>query len=91
MEYNTANNITPVTIDRSTDDILIITEVASRKKEKAKAPDTLNMSNIEKLVLIDKMTAKMHELAADLEFEEAARMRDMIKEVRKSIKTNDRG
>lgn len=88
IKYNTENNITPVTIDRSTDDILIITEVASRKKEKAKAPDTVNMSNIEKLVLIDKMTAKMHELAADLEFEEAANMRDMIKEVRKSIKSN---
>ncbi len=87
IEYNKEHNIEPKTIYKSADDILIITEMASRKKEDIKIfVETENMSNIEKLEMIDKITKKMHSYAAELDFEQAAKYRDMIREIKRSIK-----
>lgn len=88
LQYNMEHGIEPATIIRSTDDIMLLTELASRKKEKTVIPDSGELSNIEILELTDKLNAKMHEHAAELEFEEAANIRDMIRELRKKIKTD---
>ena len=85
--YNKEHGIEPQTIYKSTDDILIITEMASKKKEDIKIfVKTEQMSNIEKLEIIDKMTEKMHSYAVELDFEQAAKYRDMIREVKRSIR-----
>lgn len=86
IEYNRTNGIVPKSIIRSTEDILIITEVASKKKmEEELEYETKGMSNIEKLETIDQLTKRMHELSAELEFEQAAQVRDLIKKIKREI------
>lgn len=86
-QYNEKHNIQPSTVYKSHDEIMLITEMAARsRKQEVKIPDT--MSNIEKLELIDKLTVSMHEHAAQLKFEDAASIRDKIKQIKRSI---DRG
>jgi len=86
IAYNKEHNITPRTIEKSRDDVLIITEVASRKKKEKINIDTGSMTNIEKLELINTLTAKMHERAAELEFEDAALIRDEIKRIKREVR-----
>lgn len=82
--YNKEHNITPSTVYKSHDEIMLITAMASRsKKEEIAVPQ--KMSSIEKLEMIDKLTAAMHEKAAELKFEDAAAIRDKIKQIRRSI------
>jgi len=86
IKYNEENNIEPTSIIRSTEDILMITEVANKKRmEEELEYETKGMSNIEKLDTIDQLTKKMHEFSAELEFEKAAQVRDLIRKVRKEI------
>jgi excinuclease ABC subunit B len=81
--------ITPQTISKSVEDILILTDVASNMViEEEIETKTESMSNIERMELLDHLTKKMHELSAELEFEKAAEVRDMIRKVRKDIKDN---
>ncbi|MFO8062839.1 MAG: excinuclease ABC subunit UvrB [bacterium] len=89
IAYNKEHSITPRTIEKSRDDVLIITEVASRKKKEKLNIDTDSMTNIEKLQLINTLTSKMHERAAELEFEDAALIRDEIKRIKREIKKNN--
>lgn len=85
--YNKEHNIIPSTVYKSHDEIMLITAMASRsKKEEIAVPQ--KMSSIEKLEMIDKLTAAMHEKAAELKFEDAALLRDQIKQIKRSI---DRG
>ena len=87
IDYNREHHIEPKTIYKSMDDILIITEMASHRKVETKLPQhTESMSNIEKLELIETMTVQMHQNAAELKFEEAGELRDMIKNIRKTIR-----
>jgi len=89
IEYNKKMGITPQTISKSVEDILILTDVASNMViEEEIETKTESMSNIERMELLDHLTKKMHELSAELEFEKAAEVRDMIRKVRKEIKDN---
>ncbi|MGE3062942.1 MAG: excinuclease ABC subunit UvrB [bacterium] len=89
MKYNELMGITPKSISRSIEDILVLTDVASNADvEEEIETKTESMSNIERMELLDSLTKKMHELSAELEFEKAAEVRDMIRKVRKEIKDN---
>jgi excinuclease ABC subunit B len=89
VEYNTANNITPESIKRSIHDImdsvyerdhvLISTGGASE----GEFGDAATIGHNFETVLAD-METKMREAAADLDFEEAARLRDEIKRLRQT-------
>lgn len=92
VEYNEANNITPVGVIKSVQDIM---EGARRMPTKAKtkgqkvAEETLAYSQ-ELLKLsptalarrLDKMESQMHEHAKNLEFEQAAALRDQLTEIK---------
>ncbi|HAF08269.1 MAG: excinuclease ABC subunit UvrB [bacterium] len=86
--YNREHNIVPKTISKNVEDILVITDIASsftKEVEKDLDEDFKKLSTVEKIDLIEKLTEKMHKFAAQLEFEKAAKIRDKIKEIKKSI------
>jgi excinuclease ABC subunit B len=89
VEYNTANNITPESIKRSIHDImesvyerdhvLISTGGASEGDFGDAATIGHNFETV-----LASMETKMREAASDLDFEEAARLRDEIKRLRQT-------
>ena len=89
MEYNKKHGITPTTISKAIHDILIRKRVTCGKKTEMVNVDMLkNSYNLlipkQKRELLKKLEAKMLEHAKNLEFEEAAVVRDEIQKIRRS-------
>ena len=76
MRYNEENGITPATIKKKVADVIEI-------GKKVKPESDKKLSRLEKEKLIEKLTAEMRDAAKRLEFEQAAYIRDRIKELRK--------
>jgi excinuclease ABC subunit B len=94
-KYNLDNNITPLTIYKSVEEIMSSTSIADvRKKEekqdfsfaKVAEPVLKYMNNDQKKDLIEELTQQMKQSAKDLEFERAAALRDEINRLKKLIK-----
>lgn len=84
QEYNEAHNITPTTIKKAVRDLIAISRTASESgRDLEKDIESMNRRELEKL--IKELTKKMHKAAADLNFEEAAQIRDRITEIRKTM------
>jgi excinuclease ABC subunit B len=83
MDYNTANNITPKALNKSLDNALSsgsTNPYESRfKVEKTEEPDIKYLTPDEKAKLIRTKRKAMEEAAKNLDFMEAARLRDEIK------------
>ncbi|OGU85311.1 MAG: hypothetical protein A2279_06990 [Stygiobacter sp. RIFOXYA12_FULL_38_9] len=96
QEYNEANNITPMTIYKSVEEIMNSTSIADvRKKEHEKQEEAFSkvaepviryMSDDQRKDLLEQMTEEMLAAAKDLEFERAAMLRDEIDKLKKMIK-----
>ncbi len=76
--YNKEHGITPRTIVKGVHDIIEIGKAA----DEAKAKGGKKLSAAERRRLIDTLTAEMKEAAKKLEFEQAAFLRDKIKQLR---------
>lgn len=88
QEYNEAHNITPTTIKKAVRDLIAISKTASESgRDLEKDIESMNRRELEKL--IKELTKKMHKAAADLNFEEAAQIRDRITEIRKTMDDNE--
>ena len=94
-KYNLDNNITPLTIYKSVEEIMSSTSIADvRKKEeqqdfsfaKVAEPILKYMNNEQKNDLIEELNQQMKQAAKDLEFERAAALRDEINRLKKMIK-----
>ena len=97
LDYNTANGITPKTIIKSIDSILGQTKVADSKKgmkryyiedeEKSLAADpvTAYLSRDELIKMSERTRKAMEKAAKELEFMEAARLRDEYLAIQKLI------
>ena len=84
-QYNKEHNITPTTIKKAVRDLISIT------KETVKTVDTLekdpeSMSKAEINKLIQKLEKQMKKAAAELDFETAAELRDMIMKLKSGEK-----
>jgi excinuclease ABC subunit B len=85
VEYNEANGITPESIKRSIHDIMnsvyerdhVLVEIG----DGGMADDVISIGHNFEAVLFD-LETRMREAAADLNFEEAARLRDEVKRLR---------
>ena len=76
MRYNEENGITPASIKKKVADVIEIGKKVKPESEK-------KLSRLEREKLIEKLTAEMRDAAKRLEFEQAAYIRDRIKELRK--------
>lgn len=80
--YNTEHGITPTTIEK---EVLDPSFVLS---EKVSDNESLNLPEAERKMRIDLLTQQMKEAAAELEFEVAAKLRDMITELQQAGKAS---
>ena len=77
--YNKAHGIVPKTVVKSVRDII---EIGKAADEATKKKGTEKLSATQRQKLIDTLTAEMKEAAKKLEFEQAAFLRDKIKQLR---------
>ncbi len=77
-EYNTAHGIVPKTIIKDVRDVI---EIGKSDKNAQKNADK-KLTRLERERLIEELTKRMRDASARLEFEEAAFIRDRIKELR---------
>ncbi|WP_370089942.1 excinuclease ABC subunit UvrB [Ekhidna sp.] len=99
MEYNEKHGITPISLKKNKEEILRQTGVADKKKgakkyymeeEHSLAADPVvsYMSKGQLTKLAGETRRKMEKAARDLDFMEAARLRDELQEVEKLLKEN---
>ena len=82
--YNEAHGITPTTIRKAVRDLISIGKVANDAKVKL-AKDPESMSEKELLVQIKQIQKKMQAAAAELNFEQAAQLRDQMMDLKKVL------
>jgi len=93
QKYNDDNNITPKTVKKSISDIMkkttidddIENNIASEEKALYNSPGLSQEENIKKRIA--ELTKEMKKVAADLKFEQAAKIRDEIGKLKKKIET----
>jgi excinuclease ABC subunit B len=89
VEYNTINGIMPESVKKSIGDILnsvyerdhVLVEIGDGGKGSSWSDDVISIGHNFEAVLAD-LETRMREAAADLNFEEAARLRDEVKRLR---------
>jgi excinuclease ABC subunit B len=87
--YNKANNITPKTIKKAVRDIIRISKVAEKEGNYTTEKDAESMGKAELTKLIEKMSKDMKKAAADLQFEQAASIRDELAKMKKQLQELD--
>ncbi|MBC8558070.1 excinuclease ABC subunit UvrB [Jutongia hominis] len=84
MQYNEVHGITPQTIKKAVRDIVRITKkVEASDFDLEKDMESMNRKELE--IVVKKLQKKMQAAAADLNFEEAASLRDQMVMVKKQI------
>ena len=85
QKYNEEHNITPKTILKAVRDLISISRAAEPKDTMNLEKDYESMSRRELEKVARQIEKNMHRAAAELNFEEAAQLRDQMIEVRKHI------
>ena len=84
QKYNEEHGITPQTIKKAVRDLIAISKAVSTSEEEFKKdPESMDARELEKLA--KELTKKMRQAAAELNFEEAAKLRDRMKEVKQML------
>ena len=86
QEYNEAHGITPTSIRKAVRDLIAISKAADedlKAKENEKDLESMDAAELNKLM--KELQKKMHKAAAELNFEEAAVLRDRMLEVKKTL------
>ncbi len=82
--YNEEHNITPTTIKKAVRDLISISQAAeSAAADRVKDPESMDERELKQLA--KELTKKMHQAAAELNFEEAASLRDQMIEIKKLL------
>ncbi len=82
--YNREHNITPTTIHKAVRDLIAVSKAVAETERRLKK-DPESMSRSELLKLIAQVEKQMRAAAADLNFEQAAELRDWMIELRKNL------
>ncbi len=85
-DYNVLHNITPKTIYKEIGEALVNTIEVHDKKINVDYKDFNNMSNLEKKALVARLEVKMKDEAKKLNFEDAMVIRDVILEIKASMR-----
>lgn len=84
QKYNEEHGITPQTIKKAVRDLISISKAAEADEEDfRKEPESMDARELDKLA--KELSKKMRQAAAELNFEEAARLRDRMKEVKQML------
>lgn len=84
QKYNEEHGITPTTIKKAVRDLIAISKaVAANDEQFKKDPESMDEKELQKLV--KELEKKMHQAAVELNFEEAARLRDRMIETKKML------
>ena len=84
QKYNEDHGITPQTIKKAVRDLISISKAAAAGDgELKKDPESMDAKELDKLA--KELAKKMRQAAAELNFEEAARLRDRMKEVKQIL------
>ena len=84
--YNEEHGITPQTIRKAVRDLIRITKEVEETKTDKLEKDPESMDEKELKALIEQISKKMHQAAVELNFEEAARLRDQMLELKKYLR-----
>ena len=83
-EYNKAHSITPTTIKKAIRDLIAVSKAVAKTEDKLKKdPESMNRKELTKL--ISQVEKQMRAAAADLNFEQAAELRDKMIELKKNL------
>ena len=83
-EYNEAHGITPTTIKKAVRDLIAVSKAVAKTEDKLKKdPESMNRKELTKL--ISQVEKQMRAAAADLNFEQAAELRDKMIELKKNL------
>ena len=84
QKYNEEHGITPATIKKAVRDLIAISKAAQEDREDhGKEIESMDAAELNKLA--KELQKKMHKAAAELNFEEAAVLRDRMLEVKKAL------
>lgn len=83
-EYNEAHGITPQSVRKAVRDLISVSKVAEAKAKYTLDKDVESMNAKELEAHLQKLTKEMKKASNDLNFEEAARIRDEILEIKKA-------
>jgi len=84
-QYNEEHGITPETIRKSVEEVMLTTSIADARREIEAAvhePETDYVDALDRETTIEDLTKRMQEAAANLEFERAAALRDEIERLK---------
>lgn len=88
QQYNEEHGITPQTIQKSVRDLISISRKVAREEQRfEKDPESMNRKELEKL--IGEVKRKMERAATDLDFENAAQLRDQMIDLKKLLNDID--
>ena len=82
--YNKEHGITPTTIKKAVRDLIAVSKAVAETEVKLKK-DPESMSKKELKNLISQLEKQMRQAAADLNFEQAAELRDKMIELKKNL------
>ena len=86
--YNKEHGITPKTIQKAVRDLISVSKaVAQTERQMEKDPESMSKKELEKLV--KQVEKQMRTAAADLNFEQAAELRDKMIELKKNLAEMD--
>ena len=84
QSYNEEHGITPTTIKKAVRGLIAISKAAIEDEEDfRKDPESMDTQELKKLV--KELTKQMHQAAAELNFEEAMRLRDRMIEIKQML------
>ena len=82
--YNKEHGITPTTIRQAVRDLITVSKAVAETEDKLKKdPESMNRKELMKLIM--KVEKQMREAAANLNFEQAAELRDKMIELKKNL------